>query len=123
LSRLQDDPVRLKSYFLKGFCLVLGVTLPITIACGLFGDDVVFVLSFFWVHSWKEAAAIVRLLSPAIAIFAIINPLGWLIFSIGRVARGMKAAPVLATIMITGYVIGLHYGPRPDLNSALEKVE
>jgi PST family polysaccharide transporter len=52
------------------------------------------------------------LLAPTIAIFAIINPLGWLIFSIGLVARGMKAAPVLATIMITGYVIGLPYGPR-----------
>src|SRR5215469_3875715 len=34
LSRLQDDPVRLKSYFLKGFALVLGLTLPITVACG-----------------------------------------------------------------------------------------
>src|SRR6516164_4811502 len=39
LSRLQDDPVRLRSYFLKGFSLVLGLTLPITIACGLFADD------------------------------------------------------------------------------------
>jgi O-antigen/teichoic acid export membrane protein len=109
LSRLQDDPARLKSYFLKGFSLVLGLTLPITIACAIFADDVVFVLLG---PKWKDAAAIVRLLSPTIAIFAIINPLGWLIFSIGLVARGMKAAPVLATIMITGYVIGLPYGPR-----------
>jgi len=35
LSRLQDDPIRLKSYFLKGFSLVLGLTLPITLACAL----------------------------------------------------------------------------------------
>jgi O-antigen/teichoic acid export membrane protein len=109
LSRLQDDPARLKSYFLKGFSLVLGLTLPITIACGLFADDLVFVLLG---PKWKDAAAIVRLLAPTIAVFAIINPLGWLIFSIGLVARGMKAAPVLATIMITGYLIGLPYGPR-----------
>jgi PST family polysaccharide transporter len=109
LSRLQDDPVRLKSYFLKGFSLVLGLTLPVTIACGLFADDVVFVLLG---PKWNDAAAIVRLLAPTIAIFAIINPLGWLMFSIGLVARGVKAAPVLATIMITGYVIGLPYGPK-----------
>jgi O-antigen/teichoic acid export membrane protein len=109
LSRLQDDPVRLRSYFLKGFSLVLGLTLPITIACGLFADDVVFVLLG---PEWKDAVAIVRLLAPTIAIFAIINPLGWLIFSIGLVARGVKAGPVLATIMITGYVIGLPYGPK-----------
>jgi O-antigen/teichoic acid export membrane protein len=109
LSRLQDDPVRLRSYFLKGFSLVLGLTLPVTIACGLFADDIVFVLLG---PKWKDAAAIMRLLSPTIAIFAIINPLGWLIFSIGLVSRGMKAAPVLAAIMIAGYVIGLPYGPR-----------
>jgi PST family polysaccharide transporter len=109
LSRLQDDPVRLRSYFLKGFSLVLGLTLPITIACGLFADDVVSVLLG---PQWQEAAAIVRLLAPTVAIFAIINPLGWFIFSIGLVARGMKAAPVLATLMIVGYVIGLPYGPK-----------
>jgi hypothetical protein len=55
---------------------------------------------------------IVRLLAPTIVIFAIINPLGWFIFSIGLVARGVKAAPVLAAIMITGYIMGLPYGPK-----------
>src|SRR5215469_6808907 len=109
LSRLQDDPVRLKSYFLKGFALVLGLTLPITVACGIFADDVVFVLLG---PQWQDAAAIVRLLAPTVAVFAIINPLGWLVFSIGLVARGIKVAPVLATLMITGYVIGLPYGPK-----------
>ena len=53
LSRLQHDPVRFRSYFLKGFSLVLGLTLPITIACALFADDVVFVLLG---PEWKDAA-------------------------------------------------------------------
>jgi O-antigen/teichoic acid export membrane protein len=109
LSRLQDDPIRLRSYFLKGFSLVLGMTLPTAIVCALFADDVVFV---FLGPKWKDAAAIVRLLAPTVAIFAIINPLGWLMFSVGLVARGVKAAPVLATIMIMGYAIGLPYGPK-----------
>ena len=109
LSRLQDDTVRFRSYFLKGFSLVLGLTLPITIACALFADDVVFVLLG---PKWGDAAPIVRLLAPTIAIFAIINPLGWLVFSLGLVARGLKAAPVLAAVMIAGYVMGLPYGPK-----------
>jgi O-antigen/teichoic acid export membrane protein len=109
LSRLQDDHGRFKSYFLKGFSLVLGLTLPITIACGLFADDVVFVLLG---PKWNGAATIVRLLAPTITIFAIINPLGWLVFSLGLVARGLKVAPVLATIMITGYAVALPYGPK-----------
>ena len=44
LSRLQDDPARRKKYFLKGFSLVLGLTLPLTIACAFFANDVVLVL-------------------------------------------------------------------------------
>ena len=44
LSRLQNDPIRLRNYFLKGFSLVLGLTLPITILCVLFADDLVLVL-------------------------------------------------------------------------------
>ena len=109
LSRLQDDPIRLKSYFLKGLSMVLGLTLPITIACALFADDVVL---FFLGPTWKETAAIVRLLAPTIAIFAVINPLGWLLYSIGLVARSLKIAVVFAPTMVTGCVIGLPYGPK-----------
>ena len=41
LSRLQDDPIRLKSYFLTGYSVVLALTLPMTIACALFADDLI----------------------------------------------------------------------------------
>ena len=109
LSKLQDDPIRLKRYFLKGFSLFLGLALPITLACVLFADELVFVVLG---PKWKDAAAIIRLLAPAIAIFAIINPLEWLIFSIGLGARTLKIALVFAPFMITGYVIGLPYGPK-----------
>jgi PST family polysaccharide transporter len=109
LSRLQDDPMRFRSYFLKGFTVVLELTLPVTIACALFGDDMVFV---FLGPNWQEAAAIVRLLAPTIAIFAIINPLGSVIWSLGLEKRGLVAAPILALLLITGYVVALPYGPQ-----------
>ena len=44
LSQLQDDPNRFKRYFLKGYSLVLALTVPITIVCALFADDLIFVL-------------------------------------------------------------------------------
>jgi O-antigen/teichoic acid export membrane protein len=109
LARLQNDPIRLKSYFLKGFSLVLGLTLPTAIACALFADDIVL---FFLGPNWKDAVAIVRLLAPTMAILAIINPLGWFIYSIGLVARSLKIALVFAPIMIAGCAMGLPYGPK-----------
>src|SRR3984885_2685130 len=109
LSRIQNDPERLKSYFLKGYSLVLTLTLPITFACALFAPDVIFVVLG---PKWKDAAAIFRLLAPTILIFAIINPLAWLLFSIGMVARSLKIVLVLAPLVIIGYLIGLPHGPQ-----------
>ena len=109
LSRLQDDPSRLRSYFLKGYSLVLAMTLPITIASALFADDMIFVLLG---PKWMVAAPIFRLLAPTILVFAIANPLGWLMCSLGLVGRNLKMGLVIAPIMIAGYVIGLPYGPK-----------
>jgi O-antigen/teichoic acid export membrane protein len=109
LSRIQDDPSRLKRYFLKGYSLVLALTIPIAIACALFADDVIFVLLG---PKWKEAAGIFRLLSPTILAIAMSNPLGWLLTSIGLVGRGLKISLVIAPLMIASYILGLPYGPK-----------
>jgi O-antigen/teichoic acid export membrane protein len=109
LSRVQDDPPRLKSYFLKGYSLVLALTLPITIVCAIFAREAISVLLG---PKWTEAVPIFRLLAPTILIFAMINPFSWLLFAIGKVGRSLKIALVIAPLVIAGYVIGLRYGPK-----------
>ena len=107
LSRLQNDPARLRSYFLKGFSFILGLTLPITIAFALFADDVVLVLLG---PKWQATTEIVRLLAPTIAVLAVSNPMGWLINSLGLVRRSLLSALVFAPTMILGCLLGLPYG-------------
>lgn len=109
LSRLQHDHRRLRSYFLKGYSLVLAMTVPITAACALFADDIVFVLLG---PKWMAAAPILRLLAPTIFVFAIANPLGWLMFSLGLIERSLKIGFVIAPLMVIGYALGLPYGPK-----------
>ena len=109
LSRVQNDPPRFKSYFLKGYSLVLAMTIPITIMCAFFADDLILVLLG---PKWSSAAVIFRLLAPTILIFAMINPLAWLMFALGLVGRSLRIALVLAPIVITGYLAGLRYGPK-----------
>jgi O-antigen/teichoic acid export membrane protein len=60
LSRIQDDPGRMKRYFLKGYALVIAFTLPITMVCGLFADDMIVVLLG---PKWKDGASILTLLA------------------------------------------------------------
>jgi PST family polysaccharide transporter len=109
LSRVQDEPKRFKSYFLKGYSLVLALTIPITIGSALFAHDLIFVLLG---AKWHEVVDIFRLLTPTILIFALINPLAWLTFSLGMIGRNLKVVLVLAPLVIGGYVMGLHYGPK-----------
>jgi O-antigen/teichoic acid export membrane protein len=107
LSRLQNEPARLRSYFLKGFSFVIGLTLPITIASALFAGDIVLVVLG---PKWEASTKIVRLLAPTIAVLAIINPMGWLIYSLGLVRRSLKIALVFAPTMILGCALGLRHG-------------
>ena len=109
LSRVRNDPDRFRSYFLKGYSLVLALTIPITIAVALFARDLIFVLLG---PKWKDAADIFRLLAPTILVFALINPIGWLMFALGLVARSLKASLVFAPVVIAAYAMGLPYGPK-----------
>ena len=109
LSRVKEDANRFKSYFLKGYSLVLALTLPLTVVCTLFANDVVLVILG---PKWTEAVPIFRLLAPTILIFALINPLGWLLYSLGLVGRSLRIALVFAPLIIGGYIMGLPYGPK-----------
>jgi len=107
LSRLQNEPKRLKSYFLKGYGLFLSLVMPITMACALFAEDIIRV---FFGPNWGEAAPVFRLLAPTILAFALINPFGWFMQAIGHAARSLKIAMLLVPVVILGYVVGLRYG-------------
>ncbi len=108
LSRLQDDPSRFRNYFLKGYSLVLALTVPITFCCALFANDMIRVLLG---PKWMAAAPILRFLAPTILAFAIVNPLGWMMQSLGLVGRSLKLSLVFAPLMIAGYMAGLSHGP------------
>lgn len=109
LSRIQNAPARRRSYFLKGFSLVLALTLPLTLGSVFFAPDVVRVLLG---PQWMGAVPIFRWLVPTMLVSAISNPLSWLLSSSGRVGRLMRLTLAIAPTMIIGYAIGLPYGPR-----------
>ena len=109
LSRLQDDRVRFRRYFLKGYALIMSIAFPITAFCALYAPDIIAIVLG---PQWTEAATLFRLLTPTVLVFGIINPLGWLMFSLGLVRRSAKISLVLAPLVIAAYVVGLPYGPN-----------
>ena len=72
---------------------MLSLTIPITLVCALFAEELIQVLLG---PKWKGTGEVFRLLAPTIMIFALINPLGWVLFSLGMVGRSLKVALVLS---------------------------
>jgi PST family polysaccharide transporter len=99
LSRLQNDPKRLRNYFLKGYSLFLSLVMPITMACALFAEDIV---RFFLGPKWGETAPLFRLMAPTIFALALTNPLAWLMLATGGAAKSLKMTVVITPCVILG---------------------
>lgn len=109
LSRLQNDPERLRRFFLRGFSLFLALVVPITAVCALFAEDIVAVLLG---PSWGQVVPIFRLLTPTILAFALINPIGSVMLANGQGLRSLKIALLIAPVVTLGYFLGLSNGPE-----------
>ena len=108
LSRTRNDPERLRRYFLRSYSLVVVFTLPLTTICWLFADDIVEVVLG---PKWRASAEIFRILAPTILALAILNPLDWLLTSLGLVTRGFHIACAVAPLVALVVFIALPYGP------------
>ena len=107
LSRVQNNAVLLKSFFLKTYGLFLSVVLPVTTACALFAEDIILL---FLGPKWQDTAVIFRLLAPTILALALINPFGWLLMATGHANRSLKIALSLVPALTIGYYFGLKHG-------------
>ena len=108
-SRIQDDPDRLAKSFLKAYSLLVSLTIPIAISCPLFAEEIIRVVLG---AKWMEAAPIFRLLAPTALVFALANPLSWLVMSTGRVRRALSISAATTPVVIVGIVLGLSHGPK-----------
>ena len=109
LSRLQSDGQRLKRSYLKAHSLIVTLTVPVVVSCVLFADGIVQIVLG---PKWIDSVMVLRLLAPTVLVFALVNPLDWILRATGRVARGLKIAILIAPVVILGVLSGLHYGPR-----------
>ena len=108
LSRIQHDAKRLARSFLKGYSVLISLTVPVTISCALFPDEIVRIVLG---PKWMAAAPIFRLLAPVALVFAVANPLSWLVMSTGRAGRALSISMATTPLVIVGIVLGLSHGP------------
>jgi len=108
LARAQGDVERLRRSFLKIYSVVVSVTIPVTVGCAIFSEEIVRILLG---PKWEAAATVLRLLTPTILAFALVDPLGWFLRATGRLGRSLNMALLIAPVVILGIVMGLRHGP------------
>jgi PST family polysaccharide transporter len=109
LSRIQHDAERLAKSFLMAYDLHISLTIPVTIICALFAEEIVAIVLG---PKWMAAAPIFRLLAPVAVVFAVANPLSWLVTSTGRMGRALGISATMTPLVILGIVLGLSHGPK-----------
>jgi O-antigen/teichoic acid export membrane protein len=109
LSRIQHDAWRLAQSFLRGYSLLLSLTIPVSVTCALFAEEIVRIALG---AKWIEAVPIFRLLAPVAVVFAVANPLSWLVLSTGRVGRALSMTTAMTPLVVLGVVLGLSHGPK-----------
>jgi O-antigen/teichoic acid export membrane protein len=108
LSAVQHDADRLSRSFLRGYSLLVSATIPIAIACPLFADEIIHVLLG---DKWMGVAPIFRLLAPTSLVFALANPLSWLVTATGRIGRAVGLTAATTPVVIVGVLLGVNHGP------------
>jgi PST family polysaccharide transporter len=108
LSRLVDDPVQYRRYFLSALSTLAFVGMGLGGALTLAGRDVIL---FLLGPEWEEAGRIFTFFGPGIGIMLLYYTHGWIHLSVGRADRGLRWG--LVEVAVTGacFVIGLQWGP------------
>jgi O-antigen/teichoic acid export membrane protein len=108
LSRIQDDATRYRSYFLKGYTVVISLVVPLLVFATVFADDIVRVVLG---PQWMEVAHIFRLLAPAGLVVTLIQgPTYWLLHSLGSVGRSLRITCVYTLVIVVSCSVGVSGG-------------
>jgi PST family polysaccharide transporter len=107
LSRLRDEPDRLRRWYSKLLQMVTLVVLPPMCSLAICADDVVYLVAG---PQWAKAAEILRVLGPVGALQVATATIDWLMLSQGQARRSFVWEAVRTTTALACVVLGLPWG-------------
>lgn len=107
LSRLQDDPAKLRRFYIGVVELTTSLSLPVVCLIALFAREIVLIMLG---PAWLDAVPLFRLLAPAAALSAMGYSWGMLLISLGQTRKYRIIGIVCASIIVTSFVIGAPFG-------------
>jgi polysaccharide transporter, PST family len=107
LSRLKDEPERLKKWYTELLRLMTLVTYPPLFSLLLCADDLVYVLVG---PQWNETGQILRMIGPVSALQVGYATIDWLMQSQGRFDRAFGWAVISSSTYMISFILGLPWG-------------
>jgi O-antigen/teichoic acid export membrane protein len=108
LSRVQNDPERVRRVFLGGYAILASIILPIVLYLTIFTDEVVLVILG---QQWRPSISLFRLLAPAALVGALaLNPLSWLFIATGRPDRQFRFGILWSGVLVAAFAFGVRFG-------------
>jgi PST family polysaccharide transporter len=108
LSRLQDDPERLRKFYLQGISLVTLVTMPLIAFLTVRSKDIILLV---FGPQWVPAAGIFAVLGISALIQPIYNSSGWLFISTGNTRRLFRWGLPNSLVICLSFLVGIKFGP------------
>jgi len=109
LSRVQNDPERVRRVFLRGYTILASIILPTILCLTIFTDEVILLLLG---QQWEGSISLFRLLAPAALVGALgLNPLSWLFIATGRPDRQFRFCILWSGVLVAAFALGVRFGP------------
>jgi len=108
LSRLRDDPDRLRRWYLKLLRLLTFFGFPVTFSLVFCANDVIYIVAG---PQWDKAADILRLLAPVGTLQMAYVTTYWLMQSQGHMDRAFRWVAISTAAYLASFVLGLPWGP------------
>jgi len=106
-SRLQDEPERFARYYLRLTNLTLWISAPLFVFLFVAAQPVILLALG---KQWSGAVPVFRLLAISALAQVLLDPLVWLLVSLGQSRRLLKLLFVISPILIASFAIGLPFG-------------
>lgn len=107
LSRLQNEPSKFKSFYIKGVELTAFCGMPIIAFCYLEAENIVLVMLG---DQWMETVDLFRALAPAALIGTFNMACGWLYVPLGRPRKEFVVTIFSSLITVAAFGIGIQWG-------------
>lgn len=107
LCRLQHEPLRYRSYYLRALELIAFCGMPLVAFTFVEADNLILTILG---SQWTAAIPVFRWLAPAAFVGTLNVAPGWLCGSLGTTHRQFRWAMFSAPIIVAGFIVGLRWG-------------